>query len=371
MPTNHSGLYGEEAQRRRWTPGIRIAAEYSAENRFAMGIFPLGSPLIGFVRMKIENICVLGGTGFVGRHLAARLAREGYRLRLLTRHRERNKDLLVLPRAEVVETHIHDLNTLTDQLRGFDTVINLVGVLHDSGREGRGFKDAHVLLARTVVQAAKSAGVRRMLHMSALNADAAYGAGAYLRSKGEAENLVHTTGKPDLAVTSFRPSVIFGPGDSFLTLFAGLLRKMPGVFPLACPEARFAPVYVGDLVGAMVRCLQDDRSIDRHYEICGPKVYTLRELVRYTAQVTGKNTRVLGLSDTLSKIQARMLEFTPGKPMSYDNYLSMKVDSVCACNALETLGITPTPMESIVPGYLRGAGRRGRYDVFRRQARRG
>ena len=320
--------------------------------------------------MKIETICILGGSGFVGRPLAARLASCGYRLRLLTRRRERNKDLSVLPHCEVVEADIHDPKALTAQLRGCDALINLVGVLHDAKRRGHGFRDAHILLARTVVQAAQDAGVRRLLHMSALNADAAAGSSDYLRSKGEAENIVHTTGKSHLAVTSFRPSVIFGPGDHFINRFATLLRMMPGVFPLACADARFAPVYVGDLARAMERCLRDSVGIDHHYEICGPKVYTLKELVAYTARVIGRRTVVIGLGDSLSKVQASILEVMPGKPMTYDNYLSMQTDSVCRENGLEMLGITPTEMETIVPGYLTDGDRHHRYDDFRALPRR-
>ena len=319
--------------------------------------------------MKIEHVCILGGAGFIGRHLTARLAAEGYRLRLLTRHRERNKALLVLPRCEVVEADIHDPQALEAQLRGFDAVINLVGILHDSGRPGRSFKDAHVQLARTVVQAARRAGTRRLLHMSALNANAAAGVSDYLRSKGEAENIVHTSGKPALAVTSFRPSVVFGPEDRFLNRFAELLRIAPGVFPLACPNARFAPVYVSDLARAIAQSLCDDACIDRHYEICGPKVYTLKELVTYVAQLTGARATVIGLGDRLSRIQALMLERVPGKPMTYDNYLSMQADSVCKENGLYALGIEPTALETIAPGYL-GDARNRRYDGFRRLARR-
>ena len=320
--------------------------------------------------MNIETICILGGSGFVGRALAARLASGGYRLRILTRRRERNKDLSVLPHCEVIQADIHDPRALTAQLRGCDALINLVGVLHDSKRPGHGFRDVHILLARTVVQAAKDAGVRRLLHMSALNADPAAGSSDYLRSKGEAENIVHTTGKSHLAVTRFRPSVIFGPGDQFIHRFAKLLRVMPGVFPLACADTRFAPVYVGDLARAMARCLQDDIGVNRHYEICGPKIYTLKELVAYTAQVIGVRVSVISLGDVLSKVQASILGVMPGKPMTYDNYLSMQTDSVCRENGLEALGVTPTEMETVVPGYLTGPYAHHPYDDFRARPRR-
>lgn len=320
--------------------------------------------------IHIESICILGGAGFIGRRLAAKLAAAGYRLRLLTRHRERNKALLVLPHCEIVAADIHDPTALAAQLQGCDAVINLVGVLHDSKRAGQGFKDAHVELARTVVQAAKEAGAQRLLHMSALNASAAAGVSDYLRTKGEAENLVHTSGKPALAVTSFRPSVVFGPEDRFLNRFAELLRIAPGFFPLACPNARFAPVYVDDLAQAMAHSLRDSATIDRHYEICGPKVYTLKQLVTYVAQLTGARVPVIGLNDRLSRLQARILGAMPGKPMTYDNYRSMQADSVCTENGLAALGVTPTALETVAPAYLGNSDRRGRYDGFRGRARR-
>ncbi|MGB0712294.1 MAG: complex I NDUFA9 subunit family protein [Gammaproteobacteria bacterium] len=320
--------------------------------------------------MKIKNVCILGGSGFVGRHLTARLESAGYRTRVITRRRERNRDLLVLPHAEVVEANIHDLKALTKQFEGMDAVINLVGVLHDSGRKGAGFRDAHVGLARLVVQACREAGVNRLLHMSALNANAAAGASQYLRSKGEAENIAHTTGKPSVAVTSFRPSIIFGPGDGFFSLLAGILGATPGFFPVACPAARFAPVYVGDVVEAMVKTLEDPASHGRHYELCGPRAYTFLELVRYVRELLGARVWTPGLPDWLSRVQAHLLSLAPGKPMTYDNYLSMSVDSVCSKDGLGELDITPSTVESIVPRYLFESGSRMHFARFRQGARR-
>ncbi|MEJ2481530.1 MAG: NAD(P)H-binding protein, partial [Acidihalobacter sp.] len=186
--------------------------------------------------MKITTVCVLGGTGFVGRHLCARLIRAGYRVRIPTRHRERHRDLLVLPGLELIEADVHDPQTLAQVLTGCQAAINLIGILNERGHRGLGFQHAHVELTRKFVDACQAQGVRRLLHMSALGADATADTSFYLRSKAEAETLAHTLSGPELAVTSFRPSVIFGPDDSFLNRFADLLRAVPGVFPLACPE---------------------------------------------------------------------------------------------------------------------------------------
>lgn len=313
--------------------------------------------------MKTRVVCVLGGTGFVGRHLVAALSASGWRVRVVTRRRERHRDLLVLPGVDLIEGGIDDVAALRQYFSGAGAVINLVGILHER-RRGE-FQAVHVDLPKHIVSACRAADVPRLLHMSALHADAARGASRYLRSKGEGENIVHTT--TDIHVTSFRPSVIFGPGDSFFNRFACLIRVSPGLLPLACPDARFAPVYVADVVAAMVGSLDDRRTYGQRYDLCGPAQYTLRELVEFTARVTGRRCRVIGLSRTLSALQARVMGALPGKLLTYDNYLSMQVDSVCSGPFPDVFGVTPATIEAVVPRYL---GRRGDpFDAVRRVAR--
>ncbi|NIP73658.1 MAG: complex I NDUFA9 subunit family protein [Gammaproteobacteria bacterium] len=322
--------------------------------------------------MRHSTICVLGGTGFVGKHLVALLSDRGYSIRIPSRRRERHRDLLVLPTVEVVEANVHDPAVLRQQVAGCDAVINLVGILNEKGSDGSGFRRVHVELARKVVEACRNTGVRRLLHMSALGADAHEGPSHYLYTKGEAEDLVHAAAGEDLHVTSFRPSVIFGPGDSFFNRFAALLRLSPWFFPLACPDSRFAPVYVGDVVEAYRRALEEREAHGRRYDLCGPRTYTLKELVEYTAECIGRHRTVIGLNDRLSYLQARVLEWVPGKPMSRDNYLSLQMDNVCpAGSALEELGITPTSIEAVVPQYLAHRSHRDHYMDYRRRARRG
>jgi NADH dehydrogenase len=314
-----------------------------------------------------NTLCLLGGTGFVGRHLANRLTQEGYRVRILTRRRERHRMLLVNPAIELLEADIHEPATLEREFQGVDAVINLVGILNDPDRHGAGFRRVHVELPRKVVAAARASGVTRLLHMSALNADAGERHCRYLMTKGEGEDLVHAAAGPDLVVTSFRPSVIFGPGDSFFNRFATLLRLAPGVFPLACPDSSLAPVYVDNVTGAMCRCL-DDATGGERLELCGPEVFTLKALVEYTRDQLGLHRAVIGLGHGLSKLQARVLGLLPGQPFTLDNFYSLQKDSICVSNALPMLGITPTPIAAIVPGYLRAAGARMRYDAYRRRA---
>jgi len=317
--------------------------------------------------MKINRVCILGGTGFVGQHLVARLAASGIHTRVVSRHPQRHRDLRVLPGLELAAGDILDPAQLQHLFSGCEAVVNLVGILNES-RLRQGFRRLHVELVEAIVKAARAAGVQRLLHMSALHASAGKGPSDYLRSKGEGENLAHTRGHPFMRVTSFRPSVIFGPGDGFFNRFAGLLRLTPGIFPLACADSRFQPVYVGDVAEAFARSLEDRNTWEKRYNLCGPEVFTLGELVAYTARLLGQRVRVVGLNDSLSRLQGRVMEHLPGQPFSYDNYLSLQVDSLCEENDLERLGIQPYPLGSVVPLYLAGASARNRYSQLRRLA---
>ncbi|MGH8705998.1 MAG: complex I NDUFA9 subunit family protein [Burkholderiales bacterium] len=323
--------------------------------------------------MKFENLLVIGGSGFVGRHLVAALAALGARVTVPTRRRERAKHLILLPTVEVVETALDDSLVLARLAAGRDAVINLAGVLHSRrGRPdergpsdyGPDFARAHVELPQAIVAACREAGVTRLLHMSALGADPK-APSEYLRSKGIGEQAVLAA--DDLSVTVFRPSVIFGPEDSFLNLFAALARLLP-VLVLACPEARFQPVYVQDVVSAFLAALENREATGRRYDLCGPKVYTLRQLVEYVCEVTGRRRLVVGLSDTLSYLQARMMEFSPGPLMTRDNYYSMQVPSVCDC--APPFGIEPAALEASAPAWLAPSGPRERYPMLRWRARR-
>jgi NADH dehydrogenase len=191
--------------------------------------------------------------------------------------------------------------------------------------------------------------VKRLLHMSALNADAGLGPSFYLRTKGEGEDLVHASG---LQVTSFQPSVIFGPGDSFFNRFARILRLTPYVMPLACAGARFQPVYVGDVAEAMASSIWRHATFGERYALCGPRVYTLQQLIDYTAHLQGLHRYVMPLGNRMSALQARLLEFAPGKPLSRDNYLSMTRDSICTHPFPSFFDIEPASVEEIVPQYI-------------------
>jgi NADH dehydrogenase len=320
-----------------------------------------------------KTLCVVGGSGFVGRHLVALLATRGYRVVVPARRPEKAKDLTVLPSVEVVQANVHDVEVMQALLKDVDAVINLVGLLHetaaghDSPRQERGsFQYAHVELPRKIVQACLVVGVPRLLHMSALGADAA-SPSAYQRSKAAGEAVVREAGER-LRFTIFRPSVIFGPGDSFLTLFAKLLRFSP-VVPLAGGHARFQPVYVGDVVHAFADALETPASEGQTYSLCGPKVYTLADLVRLTAGQLGLRRWILPLGPTASYWFARMMELKPGrKIMTRDNHYAMLKDNVCPPGHPSPFPCN-TALESVI-GYLGEQGPRQAYQHYRARARR-
>ncbi|HMM67303.1 MAG TPA: complex I NDUFA9 subunit family protein [Dokdonella sp.] len=317
----------------------------------------------GELQMKPLNIVILGGTGYVGSHMVPRLHADGHRISVLSRNRELNRELGVLPRVRVENADVHDRAALTHKFAGADAVINLVGILNERGSDGRGFQRAHVELTETVIAACKAAGVPRLLQMSALRAGD--GASHYLRTRFDAETRVRDSG---LAWTIFRPSVIFGRGDGLFFRFASLLRLTP-VLPLARAEARFAPVFVGDVAEAFARALAHPHSIGRTYELFGPRVITLREIVQWTAALIGKRRWIIGLPDALGYLQARVGEWLPGKPISRDNFRSLLIDSVGEKDGLGELGIVSTPMELIVPAMLGENPQQRRLDRFREQHR--
>lgn len=313
---------------------------------------------------KMKQIVVLGGTGFVGSHLVHRLSAAGYRVKVLTRRREDGKHLFLLPNVQVEECDVFFDSAFSRSIRGSHAVINLIGILHESRRNT--FERMHAELPRRVAQACRNEGVPRLLHMSALQA-AQDAPSAYLRSKALGEAAVWEAAGDAVSVTMFRPSVIFGRGDSFLNLFALLAKWMP-LIVLAKPEARFQPVFVEDVAEAFVRSLSTPETVGQAYALCGPKVYTLRELVRKVLEVLHLRRPIVGLNDRLSYLQAAMMELLPIKLMTRDNVRSMEVPSVCDSAFPEVFGFQPTTLESVVGTYLADDTTRARYLGFRAHA---
>lgn len=325
--------------------------------------------------MLINTVCIVGGSGFVGQRLANRLSAEGLKILIPTRNRERHRgNLILLPEVQLIHANVHDEQQLCGLFETCDAVINLSGILNERSGSNQGFRQVHVDLTAKIINAIRRTGVKRLLHMSALNASV-NGSSQYLRTKGEAEQLVLAAS--DIHTTCYQPSVIFGPGDSFFNRFARLLRIAP-VLPLACPQARFTPVYVGDVAEAMALTLSDPAYYNKRLQLGGPDQLSLEQLVRYTADCLGIKRLILPLPDTLSRAQAEVIDLWSflfnllgiDKPFSTDNYLSLQTDSVCSTADLAGLGITATPVGSVVPSYLASINSTSRYDQYRQLARR-
>ena len=327
--------------------------------------------------MAIQRVLVVGGSGFIGRSLVARLVDAGCKVRLPVRRALRARPVAMLPGVEIVETDVLDRAALAAQMQGVDAVINLVGILHSRPGQpyGPDFAKLHVDLPHQIVAAMQSVegGPRRLLHVSALGADS-QGASMYLRSKGDGEALLRgETAVAGVALTVFRPSVVFGPGDRFLNLFAALARFAPAL-AIGGAQARMQPVHVGDVTRALVHALDNTATHGQAYTLCGPKVYSLRELVRLACAAGGKPRAVIGLPEGLARVQAWCLEHVPGGPlMSRDNLDSLRVDSIAPAgwSMAPELAMPPlTSVEQYLSGGLQGQGTAAMFDHLRSRARR-
>lgn len=317
--------------------------------------------------MKTLKIALFGGTGFVGHALCNLLASQGHQVAVFSRRPDSHKDLRVLPTVTVQELNVYQLNEVLTATQGFDAVINLIGILNESGHRGEGFRHAHIDSTLNIIKACQRNNIPRLIQMSALNADPEQGTSYYALSKGEAQRLAMAACKDKLQVTCFRPSVIFGPGDSFLSKFVTLLKMSPGFLLLPSSEAILSPVYVEDVVQAMAISLTEQETHGKIYDLCGPKAYTLKQLVDYTAQISGVHRKIIGLNNHTSNILAHILEYVPGKPYSVDNYLSALVPSVCKNPFPSIFQLKPTALESIAPSYLGPNHLKDRFSALREQ----
>jgi len=310
--------------------------------------------------MQLKKICVLGGSGFVGSAIVAKLDAAGYEVTVLTRRRESAKHLILLPHVTVVECNILDYQALNAALRGADAVVNLVGILHQGRRVS--FNTMHHQLPAQLAKICADLGIKRLLHMSSLRA-AMDAPSQYLRSKAAGEADVLAFGGK-LNVTIFKPSIIFGRGDSFINLFATLVKYLPLVL-LAKPNAKFQPIWVEDVASCFVNALVNNATYGQTYELAGPKVYTFRELVQIVMDTLKIQRPIVGLCNALSYVQAFAMELLPIKLMSRDNVRSMEVDSVAQAPVSATLEVNPAALEAIIPEYLIDRTPRGAYDRFR------
>ena len=318
----------------------------------------------------MKKILVLGGSGFVGRHLCEKLVRASCLVTVPTRRAANASAVQPLPGLTVLTADLFDDTQLRELVNGHDAVVNLVAILH--GTEAT-FERAHVTLPQKIAQACLASGVKRMVHVSALGAELD-GPSMYQRSKARGEAVLLAAG---LDLTVLRPSVIFGDGDRFLTLFAKLQQLAPLV-PLAGASTRFQPVWVEDVAQAIANCLlgtphlASSATVGQRYDLCGPDVMTLAKLVRFAGAASGINggrgRPVLPLPDALGRLQASLMRLMPGEPLlSQDNLDSMKIDNVCDGHlpGLAALGIAPAALSAVAPSYLSSATE---LDRFRRTA---
>jgi len=319
-------------------------------------------------RPHAKTVAVMGGSGFLGRHLSARLVRLGYAVVIPTRRRARASRALFLPGIELRSANISQFESMRRALRGCDAVINLVGILNERGHNGSGFHTAHVELAENMMRACHDVGIHRVIQVSALKANAERGPSHYLLSKGQAEQVVQRQSGDEIDYTILRPSVIFGPDDSFINRFASLLRISP-ILPLARSDAQFSPVYVGDVVQAIVRSLETDKTHGRIYELCGPESFSLQEIVLFTKGLLGKKRLVVPLPDFIGRLQAAFCDYlVPGKPFSLDNFRSLTVASTCNGNGLSELGIEAQRLPVLVPAYFEAGAHQQRLSAYRGRA---
>ena len=303
---------------------------------------------------------VFGGSGFIGRYVVRRLARAGKTVRVAVRNTERALFLKTAGRiGQIVPLHapVTDDGAVKRAVEGADWVVNLVGVLSES--RAASFQAIHVDAAARVARAAAAAGVKRLVHVSAIGADPESDS-LYAASKGKGEIAVRAAFP---GVTILRPSIVFGPEDNFFNRFAGMTRMLP-FMPVIEGATRMQPVYAGDVADAVLAALQSDETIGKTYELGGPKVWLFVDLLAYILKVTGRDLSLVNMPVPLVRLQACLLEMLPGKLLTRDQLKMLARDNVVSPNALglSDLGISPTAVEQVVPDYLRryraGGGRR-------------
>ena len=311
--------------------------------------------------MNIKKVLLLGGSGFIGASIADQLSSHGFFVTVPTRLRERAKHLLILPTIDIVEADVHDPESLLALVREHDAVINLIGILHGD------FEREHAEFPKLVAETCVTANVPRLLHMSALNADI-NGPSKYLQSRGRGEANVLAVAKanPELKVTIFQPSVVFGEHDKFLNMFVGLVQKFPFI-PLGSADAKFQPVWVEDVARAFAQSVNNSETFGKTYPLVGPKIYTLQQLIEFVIPLTGKLRLVIGLGKGLSMLQATVFEFLPGKLITRDNVRSMSLPNISPTPFPAIFG-TASDMETVVPTYMRDGTGREKYQALRNSA---
>ena len=312
---------------------------------------------------NLGKIIILGGTGFIGSQLSAKLSPLCDKICVLTRNIEANKDLKLIPNLEIIHANVLDERSLNATFSGSDIVINTIGILNESGRDNT-FNNLHYELTKKISNAIKLNKVKRYLHISSLNADPR-ATSEYLITKGLAENYIRDNTDNFCNTTIFRPSIVFGEDDSFFNKFSTILRFLP-IFPLACPNSKFMPIYVNELTDFMISTISDNTTYGQKIDVTGPNEYTFRQLIDITLKALKIRRLIIPLNYTLSKLQAVIFQRLPGKLFTLDNFLSLQTDSCSTKGFKGKLAI-----EDIVPGYLNFSLKQKHFENLRKKSGRG
>lgn len=314
-------------------------------------------------------VTILGGSGFVGRYVVRLLAQKGWRIKVACRHPELAGFLQPLGNVgqiHAMQANIRDARSIRRAIEGSDAIVNLVGILSQAGVQT--FDDVHAEGARRIAEAAKTFEICNFVHVSALGADPSSKA-RYARSKARAE--MKTLAACPKAVI-LRPSIIFGEEDDFFNRFASMARQSPFLPAIGFGRTRFQPVYVNDVAKAIVAALEGKVTPGMTYELGGPEIFTMKELLRMTQRYSGRKERTFPIPFGLAMVQGAVLQVLPGKLLTMDQVRMLKGDSVVSADAneelrtLEGLGITPKAIESVVPVYLEKFKPKGMFEHYRR-----
>lgn len=301
--------------------------------------------------MNNRLITIFGGAGFIGRYLVRTLAAKGWQIRVISR----TPDLCghLQPLGEVGQIVVQPVNcadeqALTALLKDTDAVVNLIGILYETSRQG--FDDIHGALPGRIARAASAAGVKQMVHVSAIGADP-QSSSAYAKSKALGEQAVKDAFSQAVIL---RPSIVVGPEDDFFNRFAAMARVLPALPLIGGGKTRFQPIYVADVAAAIMASLELNTAKGQTFELGGPKMYSFADLMRYMLTVIGRKRWLVSLSFNLAAMQARIFELLPSPLLTRDQVELLKSDNIVGENAktLADLEISATPIEMIVPGYL-------------------
>ena len=309
---------------------------------------------------KFSKVVILGGTGFIGAQLATKLSPISEKIVIPTRNIESNSGLKMIPNLKIIRTDIKDERSINQLFKDADLIINTVGILNELD-EDNSFDKIHYQITKKISHCIKKNNIKRYLHISSLNADPK-SIGKYLKSKGQAEDFLISETSSFCKLTIFRPSIVFGESDLFFNKFATLLKFLP-IFPLACPNAKFMPVYVEDLTDFMISTINNVDSYGKKIDVTGPNEYTFRELINQTLRALKIKRIIIPLNNFLSQVQARVFEKLPGKLFTMDNYQSLQIDS---CSDKGFKG--SSSLEDIVPQYLNIKYKQERFEKLRKKS---